>query len=346
MSIVKVAELAGVSKSTVSRVINQSAQVAPEVVEAVRRAMKEIGYEPPLRRRGPKPASRRGIRTGNVALMVMGYRAADLYRMPVFPSLLVGVERGLAENGLNLILANLGDQAQLPTVLTGNQADGLLLFGKWDDMPQSVRDRLTQSPAVWVMREHSDEEGVFDHVLYNNARVGLLAARHLRRNGHNKHVAFINIHAIHQAFQQRQADFTREMEAAGAKVDVYVGRPSDNQPEIATCQTLVDEMLESQSRPTALFIPTDAHLPGIYHALQVRGVQPMRDIEIISCDNEEQFLSRLSSRPTTIDINLHLVGRRAVQQLLWRMRNPSEKSRLTVLVEPTLVPPSAVPSGT
>jgi DNA-binding LacI/PurR family transcriptional regulator len=60
-------------------------------------------------------------------------------------------------------------------------------------------------------------------------------------------------------------------------------------------------------------------------------------LEIISCDNEEQFLSRVAPRPATIDINLELVGRRGVQQLLWRMRHPEARNRITVLVEPRLV---------
>lgn len=341
MSIIEVAKIAGVSKSTVSRVINDSGQVTPEVVAAVRKAMKQLGYEPPVRRRGPKPASRRGIRTGNIALLVMGLAATDLYRMPVFPSLLFGVERGLAEQGLNLILANLNEGQGQPSVLAGNQADGLLLFGKWDGMPEPMRAKLGERPAVWVMREHSDEESLFDHVFYDNAAVGRLAARHLVRRGH-KRLAYVNaLHPDHTAFAQRQKDFAAAAKELGASAESFArpSREASAAPELAVAQAVVDQMLASQPRPTAMFVPTDAHLPAIYHALQARRVRPMTDIEIISCDNEQQFLNKLSPVPPTIDLNLELVGRRAVQQLLWRMRNPDERSRLTILVEPILLEP-------
>src|SRR5262245_45074235 len=221
MSIIKVASLAGVSKSTVSRVIKQSARVAPDVVRAGQTAMKKIGYRPPLRRRGPKPLSRRGIRTGNIALLAMGLNTADFYRMPVFPALLHGVERGLAEQGLNLILANLGQSEGVPAVLSSGQADGVLLWGKWDAMPAVVRDKLREMPAVWIVREHSDEEGDFDHVFYNNPAVGRLAARYLLTHGHRR-LAYLNGVPHHTAFAPRRDDFVAAATEAGAEVRTVV----------------------------------------------------------------------------------------------------------------------------
>ena len=66
-----------------------------------------------------------------------------------------------------------------------------------------------------------------------------------------------------------------------------------------------------------------------------------KDLDVISCDNEQQYLSSLKVRPATIDINLDLVGRRGVQQLLWRMKHPEEPSRIDVLVRPRIVLPQS-----
>ena len=346
MSIVEVAHLAGVSKSTVSRVINQSPKVAPSVAQTVRDAMQRLGYEPALRRRGRKPASRRGIRTGNIALLVMGMRAGDLYRLPVFPSLLHGVERQLAEHKLNLILANLGVEEGLPAVLNGNQADGLLLFGRWDGMPASVRAKLRQLPAVWLVRGHSDAAGEFDHVFYNNASVGPLAARYLINRGHRR-LALLNAVGRHPAFAQRHHDFAAVVEEAGFTPKLVVSMGEEGAVNSSVFESLVDQLLEGpeSQRPTGLFVPTDVQVPEVYQALRARGIEPGRDIEIISCDAQQQFLSGLTPRGATIDINLELVGRRGVQQLLWRMRNPEVKNRITLLVEPTLVLPESPAAG-
>lgn len=339
MSIVRVANLAGVSKSTVSRVINHSDEVTPAVGRAVREAMRSIGYQPSARRRGPKPLSRRGIRTGNIAMLVMGRRPANLYRAPVLPALLDGVERALAEHGLNLVLASLAADEDLPPILRSRQADGLLLLGKWDGMPENVRAALRAFPAVWILREHSDVEGEFDHVFYRNAAVGRIAARYLRGRGHRR-MGFLNLEAHHAAFAQRQEDFVEAIRAAeGERAEVVaIGAESTDAASVDGAST-IDRLLERLPAPFGLFVAADAQVPGVYHALESRGLRPGKDVDVICCDNEEQFLSKLSPRPATIDIAPQLVGRRGVQQLLWRMRNPGERNRISVLVEPRLVLP-------
>lgn len=347
MSIVKVANLAGVSKSTVSRVINESSDVAPEKAKIVRDAMRSLGYEPSIRRRGRKSPARRGIRTGNIAMLVMGMRPLDLYRLPVIPALLAGVERSLAEMGFNLILAHLSPSGDLPPAVTSRQADGLLLFGKSPSLPQSIRSSFRQVPAVWIMREHNDSLGQFDHVFYNNASVGRLAARYLLRRGRRR-LVYINTDGNHEAFLQRQEDFaaTARSEGVHAVQIVTEGETSALRPppplqsrfEFIASELARDKARFSPLERIGLFVPNDAQLPGLSHALQAHdGLRLGRDLDVISCDNESQFLSQVSPRPATIDINLELVGRRSVTQLLWRMRHPEETNRISILVEPTLV---------
>jgi DNA-binding LacI/PurR family transcriptional regulator len=71
MSITRVAKLAGVSSSTVSRVINNHPRVAPETAEAVRKAMEKLNYTPSDRRPGPKPSLRTRTGAANIAFLVL-----------------------------------------------------------------------------------------------------------------------------------------------------------------------------------------------------------------------------------------------------------------------------------
>jgi LacI family transcriptional regulator len=336
MSLVEIANLAGVSKSTVSRVINQAPGVAPAIVSVVQRAIQKTGYEPPALRRGRKPPARQGIRTGNVAFLALQWRVTDLYHLPVFASLLHGVERALAGHRLNMILSNLADDGRLPGAITDHQVDGLLLFGKSNAISEVVRSRLKASPVVWLMREHSDPSAQFDHVSYNNAMVSRLAADYLIGRGHRV-VAFLNTFPDHSAFHQRQVNFVAAMEEAGYRANVIVANTNEASPFPAVCQSLVERLLNLPLPTTGIFVPTDAQLPGITSALESRGIKPGRDIELIGCDNEEQFLSQLSPRPATIDIGTHAIAEHAVAQLLWRMRHPQESHRQTLLIEPRLV---------
>ena len=62
-----------------------------------------------------------------------------------------------------------------------------------------------------------------------------------------------------------------------------------------------------------------------------------RDVSVVSCNNEHSLLANLHPSLTTIDVHAEAIGRRAVDQLLWRIRHPEETLACQVLVEPTLV---------
>jgi DNA-binding LacI/PurR family transcriptional regulator len=117
MSIVRVAEVAGVSKSTVSRVINNAPDVDPAIVGVVLAAMKAVGYRPPAVRPGPKPVARRGAKNGGILLLAAGFSAAELYQLPVFPTVLHGIEREAGACGMNLSLASLTPDSGVPAAM-------------------------------------------------------------------------------------------------------------------------------------------------------------------------------------------------------------------------------------
>ena len=155
MSIVEVANTAGVSTATVSRVINGHPSVKPELVKLVQDVMREIGYTPPEVRRGPKRGTRAMIRTGNVGLLVAEVQATDLYGLPVFPSLLHGLQAALAEENLNLVLLSLKPDGGLPDFATQN-LDGLFVVEGLERV-ESLDDLPRRLPAVWLMRGQREE---------------------------------------------------------------------------------------------------------------------------------------------------------------------------------------------
>ncbi len=338
-SIVSIAKAVGVSKSTVSRVINDVPGVRPEVAKAVRNQMQQMGYRPPARRRGPKPASRRGIRTGNILFLMLGYNSTELYRVPVFPSLLHGMETAVREAGLNLVLASADPSSVVPAALSGSHVDGVLIIGRARSMSRAVAERLASMPVVVVMRRQLDFTQPVDSVLYNNDAVGTIAARYLIDRGH-KHVAFLNDAPSHEAFIVRHKSFGESAHRAGAKVtEIISDHASRNRPDSYYTIQLAKRLAAMKDRPTGMFIPTDAMAPDLYMELRRCGIEPGRDIDVISCDNEQQFLNQLDPRPASIDINLELVARRGVEQLIWRIANPNGKNCLSIYIEPQVIKP-------
>jgi len=101
MTITEVAKLAGVSTATVSRVINRSPRVTPDVAKSVLETIERIGYTPAARRPGPKLKGRAFIRTGNVLLLVMGMGPSAGHRVAGYPALMTGIEKAIYDHQLN-----------------------------------------------------------------------------------------------------------------------------------------------------------------------------------------------------------------------------------------------------
>jgi LacI family transcriptional regulator len=104
-------------------------------------------------------------------------------------------------------------------------------------------------------------------------------------------------------------------------------------------EALVDRLLALSPRPTGLFAWADMLTAALYPCLHRRGLQPGREISVVSCNNEWPLLFGLWPRPAVVDIQGAKVGRRAVEQLLWRIPNRREP-RAVLLLEPALKAPS------
>lgn len=335
MSITKVAEAAGVSKSTVSRVINCAPGVTDSVRESVLAAMEELDYRPSARRPGPKPASRKGIRTGNIMLLILGVESHQVYRMPVFPALLQGIESALRAAGLNLVMASYHAQGPLPAGLGADQVDGVLVLGRAEIESPSLRSKLDNIATVGLLRGRETFDGVTDQVLYNNRMVGPMMARYLLGRGH-RHLAFINAQSSHYAFAARMEGFVQTAREAGADVIELVA-DDGGVAQLSTMRDFVKALLRSKSAITGIAACSDLFLSPLAQALAEAGHAHGQGIDLIGCDNEDQFLRQLSPRPASIDIHPQLIGQHAVRQLIWRMGNMNEGSQLSLIVEPKLI---------
>ncbi|HEU0185816.1 MAG TPA: LacI family DNA-binding transcriptional regulator [Blastocatellia bacterium] len=335
MSILKVAEEAGVSPATVSRFINNRVSVSPEKARRIHKAMLKLNYTPSVSRPGPKTADRRAIKTGNITFLSLSdLDPTAMFRMPVFPSLLGGIQQALSEYGLNLALEHY--TGSMPRTISRNRTDGVLIFGALQPMPKNLHEALLKVPSVWVMRAHSDNRNEFDHVFYDNDAVGPLAARYLLERGHRR-LAFINPQITHTAFPARRDAFAQTVQQSGAQVTVWeITEEETNRSAAQGIERIVQDMASSPQRPTGIFVPADDYLLSVFHALRVFGLIPQRDVELIGCNNDQPSLAKMHPRPATIDLNVNVVGRRAVEQLLSRMADPDDPLA-RIKLQPTLI---------
>jgi DNA-binding LacI/PurR family transcriptional regulator len=337
MSITTVAKRAGVSTSTVSRVINNHPRVAPETERSVRKAMQELGYTPSDRRPGPKSAGRLKTEKKKAAFLVLG--ATGQQATPAFADLLRGVSIGGAENGMDVAFHYVPDPNAISIWIMDQPVDGLLLHGARPS--REIEARLRKIPTVWLMGNRRRPDWG-DQVMPDSYEIGNLAANYLISRGHRE-LAFLSLDAEFWPFRLYCQSFTNAAKEQGATVTPveqtlegaqdYWHRHSPK-----AVSEMIEKFLALSPRPTGIFVADDMQLAVIQPALQAHGVHlGPGQTEIISCNNEGAFRVGLSPQPAAIDIRVESIGRRAVEQLLWRLSHLYLTERMICTVEPRVV---------
>ncbi len=267
-----VAKRAGVSTMTVSRVVNGSPLVSPELRLRVEKSLAETGYLPNMLARGL-----RSKRTDTISLLL-----SDMTN-PFFTSLAAGVEAAARERSVTMILANSDEhedeELRLLRILLQRKVDGLLLVpaGAGTAAIQLCRgqgvhlvqiDRRPERPEVDVVRADS-EAGSLD------------LGRLLVTLGHRRMAILSGAPTVPTAVD-RVAGFRR------AVVDEH-GLP---EPEIFhgayTVESGHDNAIKAMRvdpRPTALFAANNFIAIGAQHALRELGLRVPQDVAIVAFDD-------------------------------------------------------------
>lgn len=327
VTIYTVAAAAGVSKSTVSLVINNDCRVAPDTVEAVREAIERLDYQPKAvkNRPGPRRKVRKPVRHQQVALLFSG--KPMLLHSSVYSRVLQGIEKRLSEDGWNLVVRTL--PTERPWESMPHRLDGVLLFGVHATHPRFIRE-LRQTTAVRIMGQPTEGD-FFDHVTYDDDKIGQVAADYLVARGHRRIVCLYTWRA------GRCESFVRAARERGAEVEEII--KTHLVDESGKVQILVRpkmeevalEIAQMNPRPTAVYIGADIVAVGLHNALPAAGLRPGVDIEIVGTNNDATLLDHLDPRPASVDIHAEQVGRRAVEQLYWRLDHGREPPRIIKL---------------
>lgn len=329
INIKNIAEQAGVSLATVSRVINNSARVSEDKAKRVRKVASGLGY-----RLSPKPSSKVCFRTRNVALVYAGWSMMELSEW----GFMDGLEAVFSENDLRLLLVRMPEDGTLPSVFSQKDCDGILILADLKDVPNASIKSLEAFPCIQMIHGN-DRQQFGDEVFCDNHSVAKLAFEHLQRIG-VKRPAFFNVEPGHEACNERQLFFQYCLQKSGTQFTSLVAKSQQAQttPSHVLADQLVAQMAAMDQLPDGLFVPVDYQLPELYTALKAHGIKPMKDIQIISCDNCERHLIKTDPRPVTIDLRLHDLGRYAARQLIWRIEYP-DSAPVRLFIKPEVIFP-------
>lgn len=352
VTLADVAESAGVAVGTASRVMNNFTDVSPEARQKVLDSVARLKYRPLRRRTNAANGKSAKARPRSIGLVLLGM-TETLVHVPVLSEMLHGIESAVTEDNGNLLLANLPRADRVPAFVRNNQVEGLILkTSQYQEFPGEADNQLMKVlqrfPLVWVWAKPEGARG--DLCSFNHETAARIAARFLLDRGHRR-VAYLNpkkgkssLEHLKKEFRCACSDASLELtllESASPQVATWP-EPALTGPE--DLFPLVDSWcgLPARRRPTAIFVPADNIAGHLYHALEARGLMVGRDVSVMACNNEKSLVSVLKPTLTTIEVNAHEIGRKAVDQLIWRIAHPTDAHTQTILFEPTLCPGDSV----
>ena len=280
----------------------------------------------------------------NVLLLTLGMDRS-LVAKPIIAAALHAVQNALEETRANLSIANVPAADRVPEVLLRKSFDGVIIKSALQggdlltDGSPALINEIKRIPTVWILGRPARAWG--DVVHSNDMVIGQMAAEYLTARGHQR-LAFLSPKPSYMAVTRRLASFTAFAEQAGADVKVYLGDPGKwcfpvpAINHVEAVQDLVDKLLAERNCPTAIFAPDDSVAAMVVRALTVRGLQAGREISLMACNNDQQLLMGIYPQLTTIDMHADEIGRRAVDQLAWRITR-GDRPPCEVVVDPTLV---------
>jgi len=321
----EVARLAGVSRSTVSRVINNHPHVRSETRERVWQAIRESGYQP--------HAVARSLVTNRTQIigMVIPEAVTTLFTDPFFPILLRGTTNACNAHRYQLMLslfaASADQQERYQNLLGNGYLDGVIVASASLDDPlvsHLLRDRV---PFVSVGR-HPDRRVHFVDV--DNVSGARMAVEHLIGLGHRR-IATITGRLDTTHGQDRLEGYRQAMQAHGIPVEEGLIAEGDftESSGMAGMQRLLP------ASPSAVFVASDMMAIGALKALRQAGRQVPQDIALISFD-DIPVASAIEPALTTVRQPIERMGSMAVEVLLSLVESsPEEEAPVHRIVLPT-----------
>ena len=271
VTIAHIADAAGVSVPTVSKVVNGRSDVAPETRERVERMLREHGYQ------RPEPA-----RETRAPLLDVVFNELE---SPWAMEIIKGVEEVARENDLGVVLsAQEGPGALGRTwvdAVAARRSAGLILVVSELSADQIARLTARRIPFVVVDPAGEPATGV-PSVGATNWNGGLAATRHLLELGHTR-IGMIGGPADMLCSRARVDGYRAALETAGLTVDPDLIHWGTFHVEAGFDHGMA--LLQLAEPPTAIFAGSDLQAFGVYEAARVRGVEIPAQLSVIGFDD-------------------------------------------------------------
>lgn len=328
-TIYDVAKRAGVSKTLVSRVLNNQTGVGPESKRRILEAMQELQYKPNALARSLV------LQRTNVVGLIL-----DSLTEQYFFDVIRGVEDKVKENDFRAIFCSgrydRREKEAYIDFFSNGVTDGAIIYGSELDDADLIRKRAKME-FPFVVVENEVEDANVNNVLVDNAYGSKLAIDHLVEKGCRRIMHVTGAKGT-KASLHRWQGYLAAMKLQG--LEQYISVIECDRFGINTGYEVLNNFLKNHTReelPDAIYFGADNTAFGGMMALEEAGIQIPEDIRIVGFDDDIPWqMERKPKKLTTIRQPLYQVGAKAVEILLQQIREP-ETPRQKVVIKPELV---------
>jgi DNA-binding LacI/PurR family transcriptional regulator len=272
-----VARAAGVSRATVSRVVNGGDRVDPQTRRTVERAIERLGYSP---NRAARSLVTR--RSDSIAL-VIPETTTRLFGDPFFPRLVRGISEVLSARDLQLVLLapqSRADEDRLRRYLTTGHVDGVLLVSLHDDDP--LPGYLVGAGIPVVVGGRPPAGMPISYVDMDNVNGARAAVEHLVATG-RRHIATVSGPRDMAVAADRLRGYREALAAAGIAPDAALEVRADFDQDLA--HQRVAQLLRDNPQIDAIFAASDLMALGVLQALRAAGRAVPADVAVVGFDD-------------------------------------------------------------
>ena len=313
-----VARLAGVSQSTVSRILagEPSTFFSQQTRQRVLDSAQELGYSP-----NPNARALRGKQTKQIGLIVRDI--SDPFFAELVSAISIEARRSEYQVVLGYTRSGPNEILQTSHVLDTRQTDGVIFLGDWWDDHQAIQEILDARRAVVAMCRGASPTDI--KTINNDNRLGIYAlCTHLIGLGHCR-IGFL-LGAWMGDFDERHAAFLECLQTRSLEVHPDWLIPDTDDP--AGGYRAMQRLLSQPSRPTAVLASDDLMAIGALKAANDIGIRVPEQISIAGYDGIE-LASFTCPALTTVRQPVEAMGRRAFESLLAQIEGePSPSPRL------------------
>ncbi|WP_096152926.1 MULTISPECIES: catabolite control protein A [Bacillus] len=319
VTIYDVAREANVSMATVSRVVNGNPNVKPTTRKKVLEAIERLGYRPNAVARGL--ASKKTTTVGVIIPDISSIFYSELAR---------GIEDIATMYKYNIILSNSDQNADkelhLLNTMLGKQVDGIVFMS--GNITEELAAEFERSPVPIVLAASVVEDNKVPSVTVDYEQASYDAVTMLMESGH-KQIAFVSgpfEEPINK--EMKLAGYKRAL--AGAEIEYNEAFILEGDYTYDSGIEAVEKLLESEDKPTAIYVATDEMALGVIHGAQDRGLVIPDDLDVIGFDNTRLALM-VRPQLTTVVQPMYDIGAVAMR-LLTKFMNKEQVEDHTVVL--------------